>query len=83
MKVQIEENLFIESDTHNFMIREYKTRNDGKAERVTTHGYFLSLAGAAKHLVKMKVKQSTATTLQELVSDIQRIEEYIHSKISL
>ncbi|WP_289138183.1 hypothetical protein [uncultured Brevibacillus sp.] len=84
MKVRIEENLFIESDAHQFIIKEYTMRKDGKgAGKTIIHGYFSKLEQVIKHLVSMKVKKSTATTLQELVRDIQRIEEYIHSLITV
>ncbi|WP_371318221.1 DUF5405 family protein [Paenibacillus elgii] len=82
IKVKIENNLYIESDSLQFIIKEYTgTKNVKGADKYITHGYFASLGQAVKHLVKMKVDQSTATTLCELVQDMKRIEEYIHSKI--
>lgn len=84
MKVQLEENLYIESDAYQFIIREYTTRNDGNGPGKTiVHGYFSKLEHAVKHLITMKVKKSTATTLGELRKDMARIEEYIRSKITI
>ncbi len=82
MKVQIEENLYIESDTHCFTIKEYTGKYNEKGEELSkTHGYFGTLKMAFKHVLKMKVKQSTATTLKELLKEIKSIEEYIDSQI--
>lgn len=84
MKVQVEDNLFIESDPYNFIVKEYTQRKDGTGEGKTiVHGYFSKLEFAVKHIIKMKVKESTATTLEELLRDLKRIEEYIHSKITV
>jgi hypothetical protein len=84
VKVQIEGNLFIKSDRHQFIIEECTTRKDGKGEgKPTVHGYFANLNSAVKHLVKMKVKQSTAKTLLELTEDVKRIEQSIHTKLSI
>jgi hypothetical protein len=84
LKVQIEGNLYIESDPHQFIIKEYTVRKDGKGEgKPIIHGYFTSLESALKKIIKIKVKESTATTLLELVQDIKRIEEYIHSRITV
>lgn len=84
MKVQIEGNLYLESDEYGFMLREYsgKTDSNGK-ELYKTLGYFGSAQGAMKHLVKMKIKDSTALTLAELLQDLRRIEQYIESKLSV
>ncbi|WDV94203.1 hypothetical protein [Brevibacillus parabrevis] len=84
MKVQIEENLYIESDAYQFIIREYTARKDGNGPgKIIVHGYFSKLEHAVKHLITMKVKQSTAATLGELQKDVKRIEEYISSKITI
>lgn len=84
MKIQIEENLFIESDSLQFLIKEYSGKKDKKGyAEYNVHGYFVSLAQAVKHLVKMKIKESTAKTLGELLKDIKRIEAYIESRINI
>jgi hypothetical protein len=82
MKVHIEGSLYLESDPYNFILREYTTKKDGQgAGKTIVHGYFSNVQAALKKVVKMKIKESTAKTLQELVEDVRRIEEYIHSRI--
>lgn len=84
MRIHVEGNIYITSDKHNFIVEEETTKQDGSGKGKTiVHGYFSDLRSAIKHLVKMKLRQSTATTLQELVRDVQRIEEYIHSQLSV
>jgi hypothetical protein len=84
VKVQIEDNLYIESDAYNFILKEQTVRKDGiGAGKTIIHGYFSSVESVIKRVLKMKIKQSTATTLQELVLDIQRIEGYIHSQLQV
>ncbi|WP_019123794.1 hypothetical protein [Brevibacillus massiliensis] len=84
MKVQIEENLFLESDGLQFIVKEYTGKKDTLGRDLyKVHGYFPTVTSSLNHLVKMKVMQSTAQTLSELVQDIQRIEQYIESKLSV
>jgi hypothetical protein len=84
MKVHIEGNIYIESDSLQFIIKEYTgKKTTGGADRFIAHGYFATLAQAIKHIVKMKIKESTAQTLSELVQDLKRIEEYIYSTINV
>jgi hypothetical protein len=84
VKVQIEDNLYLESDGLQFIIKEYTGKLDSQGnERFKTHGFFSTVKSAVEHLVKMKVMQSTATTLCELVQDVERIRQYIESKLSV
>jgi molybdopterin/thiamine biosynthesis adenylyltransferase len=84
MKVQIENNLFLESDERQFILKEYsgKKDKDGK-ETFKILGFFGTAQQALKAFARMKIKQSTAVTLSELVLDVNRIEEYISSKITV
>lgn len=83
MKVQIENSLYLESDGMHFLIKEYSGKQDALGRDLyKVHGYFSGVDQAVKQLVKMKVMQSTAQTLSELVQDISRIEQYIESKLS-
>jgi hypothetical protein len=84
MKVQIEGNLYLESDERQFILKEYtgKQDKDGK-ETFKIHGYYGSIHQALKGYTTMKIKQSTAVTLSELVLDVNRIETHIKSKISI
>lgn len=82
MKVHIEDNLYLESDDYSYMIREETgTDKEGKPT-YKTHGYFSTVQSAMKHLLQMKIKQSTAVSLSELLQDVKRIEQYIESKIN-
>jgi flagellar biosynthesis chaperone FliJ len=84
MKVQIENNLFLESDERNFILREYTGKTDDKGKELSkTHGYYGTVQQALKGLTRMKIKQSTALTLSELIVDVNRIDEYISSKITV
>ncbi|UED70760.1 hypothetical protein [Brevibacillus sp. HD3.3A] len=84
MKVQIEGNLYLESDDMQFIIKEYNGKKDATGrELYKTHGYFPSVQSAVKHLVKMKVMQSTAQTLSELHQDALRIEQYVESQLTV
>ena len=82
MKVHIENDLYLESDGLQFIVKEYTGKQDHLGRDLyKVHGYFPSVQSAVKHLIKMKVMESTAQTLSELCQDILRIEEYIQSKI--
>lgn len=83
MKVHIEENLYLESDERCFVIKEYTGKQDAKGKELFKPcGYFPTIQLAVQKLVQMKIKQSNAVTLFELVSDVERIEEYIKSKLA-
>lgn len=85
MKVQIEGNLYLESDPMQFIIKEYtgnvsKDKNTGKeTELYNTHGYFTSIDSAIRYLVKLKLKESKASDLRELLEDFNRLDKWIHS----
>jgi len=88
MKVQIEDNLYIESDTYGYQVKLYTgTRFDEKLQKdvdiTTTLGNYNTVKGCAKHILNMKIKESTAVTLPELLQAVERIEAYIDSKISV
>ncbi len=84
MKVKIDERFSIESDPYNFILKEVKRAKGGKGqERTVIHGYYGSVADALNKVVKLKIKESTATTIQELVTDVRRIEEYIRSVVTV
>ena len=89
MKVQIENNLYLESDSMQFIVKEYTgnfttDKKTGKEiEQYKTHGYFPNVEFALKHYLKMKVMESTAQTLGELLQDIRRIREYIESTFDM
>lgn len=84
MKVQIENKLYLESDSQQFILKEYVGRFDDKGnEQYKVHGYFPGVQYALKHFMKMKVMASTAKTLDELQRDIKNIREYIEKAFDL
>lgn len=76
--------LYLESDGMQFILREYNGNLDKNGNGVyKTIGYYSSVAGAINALVKMKLMDSTAETLGELLNEVQGIREYIESKIAV
>lgn len=83
MKVLIQDNLFIESDEKQYILKEYTGKFDkSEKEVVKIHGYFGRVSQALKHVVKLNIMKSEATTLQELVKDIEQIDEKIEQALS-
>ena len=87
MKIHIENNLYIESDGMQFILKEYTgktTEVKGKeVEQYKTHGYFSSVSGALNKVVKMKIMDSTAQTLGELLREVEGIRKYIETKVTV
>ncbi|WP_256846856.1 hypothetical protein [Paenibacillus sp. Pae108] len=87
MKVQIEDNLYIESDTYGYMVKQYNgTRVNDKGAEVevySTLANYGSIKGCCKFILNLKIKESTAATLSELIQDVKRIEAYIESKVKV
>ena len=82
MKVQIEGNLYLESDGMQFIIKRYIGSKDKNGNDLyNTLGYFSSLEHAIKHLIKLKVMESTAQTLKELLEDVKRIKSDVESMV--
>lgn len=88
MKIHIENNLYIESDSMQFIIKEYTGKQTvGEGGKVTesykTHGYYSDVQSCLNRIVKMKVMESTATTLSELLEEVKGIRQYIESKVTI
>jgi hypothetical protein len=82
MKIHVEGNLYIESDERQFILKNYTGKKDAKDnELFKAIGYFGTLNQVAKKLIDMKIKESTATTLKELVADLERIEAEVNALI--
>jgi len=82
MKVHIEDNLYLESDSLQFIIKEYTGNVDKQGrELYKVHGYFSTTNSAIKHLLKMKVMASTQLTLEKLLIELERVERSILSAI--
>lgn len=84
MKVQIEGNLYLESDERQFVLKQYNGKIDDKGKELfQAKGYFSSIEGALKHIVKMKLMDSTVATLSELLREVNEIKSYIESKVNI
>lgn len=78
MKVQVEDSLFIESDGLQFILKKYSGTTDKKGtELYKALGYFSNLEAAFQKIVKIKLMESTATTIKELLEDVRRIEREV------
>lgn len=81
--------IYIESDALQFIIKEYtgKISTDKKTgaetDQYNTLGYYTNVKSCMKHILTMKIKESTASTLSELLEDVKRIEQYIESKVTV
>jgi hypothetical protein len=89
MKVHIEGKIYLESDTMQFILKEYTgaisiDKKTGKETEVCNNiGYFTTIQSALLRLLKMKLADSTATNLVEMIADIKRIEEGIKAKFEI
>lgn len=82
MKVQIEGNIYLESDGTQFVLKEYYTVKEGKnagEESSNLIGYFTNVQQALMRFLRMKIMDSTATNLLQLIEDIRRIEVFIRT----
>lgn len=79
--------LYIESDTLGYQVKTItgmRIDDKGKESEIsTTHGHFCNISGCINHLVRMKLHESTATTLSELLQEVKDIREYIESKVAV
>lgn len=76
--------LYLESDPMQYMLKLYNGKTDDKGNELSkTLGYFKTLEGASNHLLRMKIHESTAETLGELVSGLEDIRTYIRSKLEI
>lgn len=67
-----------------FIIKEYTGNLDKHGNEIyNTKGYYGSLEGAVKGLLKVRLLESTATTLKELVEDVRRLKADIESAIGV
>lgn len=78
--------IFIESDVMSFQVVKYamgKNKDGEDKETQSTLGHFSNVGQCVKFVaLNVKVKESTATTLGELVRDVARIEQYIADRIN-
>lgn len=90
MKIQIEDNLYLESDSMQFILKEYNSKvvedkengSEKVVETIKNHGYFPSVQAALDKFLKMKIMDSTAKDLKELIYDVKQTREYIKKQIN-
>lgn len=87
MKVKLDGNVYLESDDQQFLLKEYtgKTYTNKKGEEIEAYrnlGYYGTIQQAIKGIVKKKLLESDATTLQELRNDVSNLKEMIERKIN-
>ena len=87
MKVHIEKNLYLESDNMQFILKEYtgkqsKSESGKTTDLFKTHGYFPNVQAALDKFLKMKIMDSTAKDLKELIYDVKQIREYIKKRVN-
>ena len=74
MKVSITKQLFLENDEYQFILKRYTGKVDKENNPMsTTLGYFKNLESVATKVYMLKIKESTAATMQELVDDHKQI----------
>ena len=84
MKVHIEGSMYLESDAMQFILKDYTGSTDKNGnELYKTLGYFPKIESAIKHLIKVKLMQSTAHTLGELYTELQSIRQFVESRLEV
>lgn len=85
-RIHIENDIYIQNDNEGSTITRRSISQSGKsegAEVYTPLGYYINIQSATKALIKMKIAESSATTLGEMVEDIKRIEAFIEQKLAV
>ena len=84
MKVQIEDNLYIEGDHQNVEVRKYTGKQDSKTGKdlYVTHGYYSTVEQAVEKVFRMKLAESQASNLKELSADIKSIKQWLKEQLT-
>lgn len=80
MNIKIDENYSLKSDPRNVILVENKIVQEGKDKgsvRETPISYHATVQCALKDYLRIKTNLSEATTIQELLQDIKKIEKNI------
>lgn len=82
LKVHVEDKLYIEHDGNQYVLKEYTGRwylhNEGKEneeerESYRVIGYYGTVKNALTKVLELKISQSTATNLLELILEITEL----------
>lgn len=90
MKVHIQDNYYLESDSMQFMIKEYSNKiiedkesgGEKVVETIKNHGYFPDIKAALNKFLKLKIQNSTAQDLKELIAEIKAIREFLEEQFT-
>lgn len=74
MNIKIDKDYSIKSDLRNVILVEKRISEKGELYD-NNLGYYATVQGALKGYLRVKTNLSDATTIQELLSDIRRIEK--------
>ena len=84
MRVHVENDLYISADGRQYVVERRGVTQSGENagnEYFTSLGYYSSLQGAVNGIVKLKISESTATTLKELISKLDEIHHDIKTAV--
>lgn len=85
MRIHVEGDIFITGDSMGYSLAKRSISNSGKTkgqEIFIGFSHHPSVQSCAKKLLKMKITDSTAKNLKELIADVGKIEAELMSKIS-
>lgn len=86
MKIHIEGKTYLESDEYQYVLKTYTgnfqtynkdKENEYERETFKVEGYYGTINQALNAVLNMKIKESTARNIGELLRDVDRIREYI------
>lgn len=87
MRIHVEKDIYITSDERQFVIAKQTFQKDKETgeEKEVMLGlqYYTNLSSLIQALVRRKVSDSTATTLQELLTEVKLIKAHIESTVHI
>ena len=82
LKVQIEDNLYIEGDHQNIEVRKYTGKKDNKGNDLyKTLGYFPNVERALEKVYDSKLAETKATNLEELLDEVKSTKQWLKEKM--
>ena len=82
--IHIEKDWYLDMDNYQFILNKYSGKFDAKGnETYTSLGFFSSIEGVAEKVYRLKIKETTAKNIQELVDDHKRIIKEIRETFKL
>lgn len=82
MKMQLTENIFVESDSYQYILKESRTSEKGKSyERVL--GYYGTIRHLARGLIEKEIKSEITNDITDLVKHLDDLETEIANNIEV